>query len=444
MKIDRSKIFSDEKTERFSNKEGFTGRKVILPNIDSEYDNVKEMIKNIFGDTLDFNNINESEYPIPKQIMFGSLSSVVDRDVYVIKYKDYYVEKYGIFSDLKELKVVKTYDFDKVMKHLITVDSLMLATILEFYKELASNIECDIDREIHERKLNDKDLFEVVDRLELFHCLDFLTKFESKDRDFYHIKDFFKNAFTAYIIRLEFFRKYYNKDFNPSKYIAPFKLLIDNCGLNEDMIEKYTNYNLFTERLEDFNSINLCYDLTQNNFSIRTFNPELGKVWMRPLPAFEPANKFYTIGFLSSKFILEEFSKGDYSFMNVIGRMIKNLAVLAYSLDSDLDNNDLRILSELDRGFEEKEFDDDYDDEISSKDKDLLIKFQKYYLDINHKHHIKEIIPKELFKEFVDTLRNIIKNNKYVINALNSEESIVKNKENRDLIRFIQIVKTIM
>lgn len=385
-----------------------------------------------------FNNVNNI-YPIPRNIKFAHLSNEFEEDdAYVLEYKNYYISSSGCFyCDTVNVHVIKTYDFNDVVKNLDFNNKRLLRCIMMLYKKVADDVQSDI-----RSKVRDKNT-EVVKKLEIVGCLNFL-------RDLYYEKGFIestevflRDAFTAFKLEIEFYEKFYDSSFNSKQYIEPFKALIDRVGFNTSMIEDYNKHKFFTEVPNNLNCILLCYNLFQNEFIVRTFDAsyEYKYIWEYPIPRKYYDDEYYVVGFLPTSYMWNEFENGNCFFMNPIKAIIESISYLSDDLipsrylcdEIDSDSYDLMILSSLDLELEEN----DYEEEIKPNDKSKLISLNKCYNKIKTDYYIKKKIHKENSKEFMKILRDILKNNYYIIDQLNNDK-LTKDERLYELLELVR------
>lgn len=376
-----------------------------------------------------FTNEN-NVYPLPKTINFAHFNNgLKERDTYIVEYKDgYFYDRGWLKKGRDKLDVIETYDFIDTIKTLDFNNKQLLDCILMLYQEIAGDIQLDISRQIR-----DKDT-EIVDKLGLEYCLYFLRDYHYEKDEIKSIESYLRNAFTAYKLNLEFYEKYYDNSFISKQYIEPFKDLINRVGFNTSMLEEYNKYNLFTKVPNELNRILLCYDLLQDKFVVRTFNASNGDVWKHLIPGEYSENEYYIVGFLPVKYLWDEFEKGDYSFMYPIEKIMGDISYLADEIGTD--TYDVMILNNLDLELEE----DDYDEEITPNDKENLLNLSRCYTKIKADKYNKNEIHVENYKEFMEILRDILINNKFINEQLKSDKPI----ENKNLYELLELIKPLV
>lgn len=376
-----------------------------------------------------FANENKA-YPLPRTINFAHFDTgLKERDTYIIEYEDGYFYDSGWFlKGRSKIEVLETYNFSDMIKTLDFNNKQLLECVLMLYQEIAGNIQLDISRQIR-----DKDT-EIVDKLGLEYCLYFLRDYHYENIETKSIESYLRNAFTAYKLNLEFYEKHYDNNFISKQYIEPFKDLIDRVGLNTSMLEEYNKYNLFTKLPNELNHILLCYDLLQDKFVVRTFNASNGNVWEYLIPGEYYENEYYITGLLSVKYLWDEFEKGDYSFMYPIEKIMGSISYQADEIGTD--NYDVMILNNLDLELEE----DDYDEEITPSDKEKLLNLNRCYTKIKVDKCNKNEIHVENYKEFMEILRGILRNNKFI----NEQLKIDNPSKNKNLYELLELVKPLV
>lgn len=374
---------------------------------------------------------NESNgYSLPKTINFAHFNNgLKERDTYIIEYKNGCIYDRGWFKKGRvKPDIIETYDLSDTIKTLDFNNKQLLECILMLYQEIAGDIQLDISR-----RIRDKDT-EIVDKLGLEYCLYFLRDYHYENEEIKSIESYLRNAFTAYKLNLEFYEKYYDNSFISKQYIEPFKDLIDRVGFNTSMLEGYGKYNLFTKIPNELNRVLLCYDLLQDKFVVRTFNASNGDVWKHLIPGEYSENEYYIIGFLPVKYLWDEFEKGDYSFMYPIEMIMGSISYQAGEIGTD--TYDVMILNNLDLELEE----DDYDEEITPNDKEKLLNLSRCYTKIKADKYNKNEIHVENYKEFMEILRDILINNKFINEQLKSDKPI----ENKNLYELLELIKPLV
>lgn len=376
-----------------------------------------------------FANENKA-YPLPRTINFAHFDTgLKERDTYIIEYDNGYFYDRGWFSKGRcKVEILETYNFSDMIKTLDFNNNQLLECILMLYQKIAGNIQLDISK-----RIMDKDT-EIESKLNLECCLYFLRDFNYENEEIKSIESYLRNAFTACKLRLEFYEKHYDNKFDSRQYLEPFKDLIDRVGLNTTMLEEYTKYNLFTKSPDELDHIILCYDLLQDRFAVRTFNASNGDVWKHLIPGEYSENDYYITGLLPTKYLWDEFEKGDYSFMYPIEKIMGSISYNAGEVGTD--NYDVMILNNLDLELEE----DDYDEEISPSDKEKLLNLSKCYAKIKADKCNKNEIHVEDYKKFMEILRDILRNNKFI----NEQLKIDKPSENKNLYELLELVKPLV
>lgn len=355
-----------------------------------------------------------TNYKIPDKIYLVRGLARSNVDVYMVKYKNYNIHSRGWFKGNRDFEILEEYSFEQKVKELDINDEMLFTCVLDFYQFIAKDIKINIIKEVDRLKNSNEKIFNAIDRLEIEYCLDFLTDYKYAISDIEDVEMFFKNALTAYKLELDYYVKNFDNNFNPSKYLNPFELLVERFGLNEEIVKKYNECELLTEVPEDLNSLNLCYDLENSKLFTYSFDATHNYPWKRPITSDYNCCNYYVVGFLPVKYLWKKFAEGNYCHLDQIENIVNGIAIQVRYLEPKDNNSD--VLYNLDC-YDGAYYDDDF------IDKDKVVKLHKCYNNIKIGYYNGNSDNTEDYKNFVKILQDIIQNNKYLNNIKDNIET---------------------
>lgn len=374
-------------------------------------------------------NSNRNNYKIPKNILYVKSDNFAEGSAYLIEYNNMLYHDNGCFrKGVYKYDVINVLDFEETVRHLDINSKRLFKSIRNFYFELVLQVKNNLIKDIDKTDKKEDDILELLNISKAFNFLE-CSNFETKENK-RNIEDIIKDGLTSLKLVIEFYCSNYNKELNSLDYLKPFKPLAGRFGINNNIINSYKKFRLYTGKVNEYSCVKLCLDLETGELVTRYFDVSMRRWYKGFIPYGEEGIKYVTVGLLPVDYLWSNFIKGDKGTFKAVKMYLEMLSTLANDEIFNC-NFEFSIISYLNDDIKIRNYEDDTD--LTDKDKELLNNYL-VCLDKFNKNKTSENVS-EYTKNLINAINLVLDNSKVIKNAL------LDNNEFKDKSDFVKLVK---
>lgn len=328
-----------------------------------------------------------------------------ENETFIIEYNGKTIDDKGWFDYKGEIEILETLDFNKTLE-IVEIDknNKTFNCILNYYRLVAFEVKEKFHNKLREGNLK------VIKRMRLDEYFDFIIHTDLQFGNTDNIEMYLRNGFASLKLGLEFYRDNYDRSVIVESYLESFIPLIERLGYNQAMINGVNKYPLFTEVPKDFESVNLCYNLIQDRFRVRTFYPDTGE-W--PGAVDNPDDFYVVVGFVPISYVWNDFKEGNRDYMYFVELYLSSLAHLAKVISNKV--SAVKPLMYLNKKTIPREVGIDPDSLLD------LVKIRSEFDSIEDIYYNKGEVSVGSHKMLVNSLESLLNRNEFVQKCINNK-----------------------